>query len=158
MATTGTVIQRRIGAALNSAQVASQSGMTYAAWTASPHVFYGFVGMLGGRNMGRLPFIEYDISTDSFHQDTVEGGTLTVKITLRVHVSGRDPATANNLAEALTLVALAAIRSESVDNYFAFGDDSMSQVKPGPWGWVRESSLTIQLTYARGNYEVVNFS
>ena len=157
MATTGTVIQGRVFTALNSATVSSQSGMTLANWTANPHVFYGFTGFLAGRNRGRLPFIEFDVSTDGFTQNTVEGGTLIVKVTLRIHVGGRDTQVAGNLAEALTLASLAAIRSESVDNYFALGDDSMQQIVPGPWGWVRESSLTVQLTYGRGNYEIVNF-
>lgn len=159
MATIGTVITQRLLNALNSPTVSSQTGLTNDVWSlaTAPHVFRGFTGMLGGRNRGRLPFIEFEITTDGFHQTWVEGGDLTATITLRVHVGGRDQQVAGDLAEAITLASLAAIRSEQTDNYFALGDDNVSQLKVGPWGHMRESTLTVQLTYDRGAYDLKTY-
>ncbi len=155
MSTIGTVLSTRIYAALRDAAVAAQAGVAAGTWasTTVSHVFRDFTGYMLGRNRGRLPFIEFEISSEAFHQDTVEGGTVKTTVTLRAHVGGRDPEAASNMLEGILAAGMAKIRSEAVDNYTALGDDAMQPTVPGPWGLMREVAMEFEHTYDRGTYD-----
>lgn len=156
MGTIGTVLSTRVFAALRSAGVATQAGVAEATWasTTVSRVFRGLCGYLGGRNRGRLPFVEFDIRSQGFDHETLEGGTVTSTIRLLAHCGGRDAETAGNLLEAILAAGLAAIRSEASDNYTALGNDQIDELEQGPWGHQRSASLTIEHTFARSDYEV----
>lgn len=156
MSSTGTVISTRVFAALRDSTVAAQAGIAGATWssTAVPRVFRGFTGYLAGRNRGRLPFMEFDLETQGFAHETLEGGTLTSSIRVRAHCGGRDPQAAGDMLEGMLAAGLAVIRSEATDNYTALGGDQISALDQGPWGHVREATLTIEHTFARSDYEV----
>lgn len=156
MASTGTVISTRVFAALRDATVATQAGVAALTWssTTTPRVFRGFTGYLAGRNRGRLPFMEFDLETQGFAHETLEGGTLTSSIRVRAHCGGRDQQAAGDLLEGMLAAGLVAIRSEVSDNYTALGSDQLGALEPGPWGHTREVTLTFEHTFARSDYEV----
>lgn len=156
MSSTGTVISTRVFAALRDAVVAAQAGIATLTWasTVTPRVFRGFTGYLAGRNRGRLPFMEFDIESQGFAHETLDGGTMVSTVRIRAHCGGRDPETAGNLLEGMLAAGLAAIRSEAADNYTALGDDQIGALEQGPWGHTREATLTIEHTFARSDYEV----
>lgn len=156
MSTAGTVLTARVFSGCRAAGVATQAGVLLATWSSTtvPRVFRGLAGYLGGRNRGRLPLIEFDIQTQRFAQETEQGGMLLSTVTLRCHVGGRDLETAGNLAEAILAAALAAIRSEAVDNYTAQGDDEIGPLQPGPLGHFRDATMRFEHTFARTSYEV----
>ncbi len=145
----------RLAAALVVNAVAVAAGLTLVQWTevGRPHIFRGLGGFLGGRNRGRLPFIEYDCASQGFDQESISGGTITQTITLRAHVGGRVLGTAGDLSEAMLTAALASIRSEAVDNLTAIGGDSIGPLVASPWGLSRDATLTIEQSYSRSTYE-----
>lgn len=155
MANTGTVLNARVFAALRAAGVATAAGVALGIWssTATSRVFSGIAGYLGGRNRGRLPFIEFSVSGQDFAHETLEGGTVTSSIIIRAHCGGRDPETSANLLREILTAGLVAIRSEATDNYTALGDDQLGDVQLGPWGHMQDASLTIEHTFARSDYE-----
>lgn len=155
MSTAGTVLTARVFQGARVAAVAAQAGLAAGVWasTTVPHVFRGLAGYIGGRNRGRLPFIEFDIATQKFDQRTEIGGDLMTTLTMRCHVGGRDPETAGNLAEAILTAAINAIRVETVDNYTAIGSDSIGAVEQGPWGHFRDAQMQFDHTFSRTTYE-----
>ena len=154
--TIGTVLSERVVSALRSSDVAAHAGVAAAAWAsaATPRVFRGIAGFLGGRNRGRLPFIEFDISSIDYAHETREGGSATTTARIVAHAGGRDPETAGNLLEAILTAGLIALRDESVDNYTALGSDAISELTLGPWGHQRETQITVVHSYGRSDYEV----
>jgi hypothetical protein len=156
MATPGTVLSTRVYAALRDATVATAAGINSALWAATdyPHIFRGLVGYMGGRNRGRLPFVEWDIVAQNFTQENTAGGTLIQTLTIRCHVGGKSLETAGNLCEAVLLAALVALRSEATDNLLLYGDDQLGELQPGPWGQMRDLSMTVEQSFSRSAYEV----
>jgi len=156
MATAGTTLADRVAQGLRSPNVAAQAGIASSTWasTDTPRVFRGLGGYLNGRSRGRLPFIEFDVTSQGFTQDTREGGTLTSRVLIRAHCGGRDLEAAANMLEAILAAALACIRDESADNYMALGDDELGQLIPGPWGLSRDATILVQHTFGRNDYEV----
>ena len=104
--------------------------------------------MIAGRNRGRLPFIEFDITGQQFTKDHYEGGTLTATVDLLAHCGGRDVETSGNLLETIIVLAIAAIRSETADNYVALGDERIDAATPGPWGFKGGASLSISFSFS----------
>lgn len=151
MATAGSVLANRIETALAAAAVYTQAGVA----SMSGRIFRGLGGYLGGRCRGRLPFIEYDIVSQAFNNDSRDGGQLAQRVTVRVHVGGRDLGTASALTEAVLAAALASIRSDASDNLTDMGDDAIGEIQPGPWGHQRDAEMTIMQTFDRDSYEVV---
>lgn len=149
-------ISGRIFAALRSEFVAESAGVLGATWNsvAIPRVFRGFTGYIKGRNRGRLPFLEFEVETQAFALDTLEGGTQSSSVRIRAHCGGADPEVASDLLAAILGAGLAAVRTEAVDNYTALGDDQISAVSPGPWGHMREAVSTFQHSYGRSDYGV----
>lgn len=156
MSTAASILAARVLSALNSSAVAVRAGVLPATWalTTAPHVFHGLAGYLGGRNRGRLPFMEFEIESQTFEHQVTEGGELTQTIHLRAHVGGKDSGVAGELCEAMLCAAMAAIRSEAGDNLTALGNDAISAPQLGPWGISRDASLTVIQSYERSDYEV----
>ena len=154
--TIGSVLSERIFSALRSSDVAAHAGVAAATWasTTTPRIFRGIAGFLGGRNRGRLPFVEFDISGIDYSHATLEGGAATTTARIVAHAGGRDPETAGNLLEAILTAGLIAIRDESADNYTALGSDAIGPLTLGPWGHQRETTITVVHSYGRSDYEV----
>ena len=150
------VIAARVLANLRLPAVAAAAGVASGVWadTTATRVFRGLSGFLAGRNRGRLPFIEFDIETQQFTQDTIEGGTATSTVHLIAHCGGRDPAVASELLAAILSAGFAAIRLETTDNYTALGDDQIGATMQGPFGHQRDGTLTISHSFARSDYGV----
>lgn len=156
MSTTNTVLRTRVLTQCRIAAVATAAGVGASAWadTSVPHVFGGSAGAIFGRNRGRLPFLEVATESQPFNQETPQGGTVRTTVRLRVNVGGADHETAEALANAILTAAIAAIRSESTDNYTAIGDDTIERFKPGPTWHQQEAVLTVEHSYSRSDYEV----
>lgn len=157
MATSATVLYARVVAALRTNAVASAAGVGNGVWSSSstPRVFQELQGYLGGRNRGRLPFIEFDIDSQNYNKDHFQGGTLTSLLRIRAHCGLRDVVAAGTLIDSILTSALAAVRSEAVDNYTALGDDQVSLLEYGVWGHYGDATMTIVQSYASNDYEVV---
>ncbi len=146
----------RVEAQLLSSAVATAAGYDPTKWALStaPHVFQGLAGSIGGRNRGRLPFIEFAIERSDFDLLSAEGGTLTSIIRVRVHVSGRTADAASSLSINILLACLAALRSLATDNYMSAGaHDDIGAIALGPFGHTRDATLTVEHTYDRSTYE-----
>lgn len=156
MSTPGQILAARVAEACQSGDVADAAGVAVATWASAsaPRVFRGLGGYLSGRNRGRLPFLEFDVSSQGFAQDSADGGTLTSQVTLRAHCGGPNLEAAGDRLEGILLAALAAIRGESEDNYMALGDDSIAPLAPGPWGHQREATVSVSHSFNRESYEV----
>ncbi len=146
----------RLFTALRIAAVAAAAGVASGTWadTTVPRVFRGLAGFLGGRNRGRLPFVEFDIVGQGYEQESFDGGTMTQTVTVRVHLGSRDPEVASALANSILASCLAAIRSEGTDNLTAIGGDQINGMQPSPWGIQRDAVLTIEQSFGRASYEV----
>lgn len=155
MSTIDTVLSARIFAALRTSAVANAAGVAAGTWsdTTIPHVFKGSGPYIGGRNRGRLPFIEFWIESQPFAAEHFQGGTVITTVRIVAHVGGRDLETANDLADAMLAFGIAAIRSEAVDNYTAMGDDQIAALEAGPWGHMRQATMTFEHTFDRTIYE-----
>ena len=155
MSSASSVLRTRVLSACRSAGVATQAAVAEATWasTTTPRVFSGVAGMLGGRNRGRLPFLEIDIQTQSMVPLSDDGGTLQQRVLVRCHVGGADPGTAADLTAAILAACAAAIRSQATDNLTALGGEDLNELEAGPWGSQRDLSLIIEQTYSR-SYEV----
>lgn len=147
---------QRIGQQLLSPSVAAAAGMTPANWSNPTHVFGGEVGhFVGGRNRGRLPFIQYKIDGWHFSQESRQGGTVTALVHLVVHVGGKDPLSAGDLASSITQAAIAAICDEEIDNFVSASRDlKISQLEQGPWGHEMGTTITVDFTYADGEFGI----
>ena len=155
MSTVGSILSVRIFSALRAATVAAQAGVASVTWssTSVPRVFRGNDGATGGRNRGRLPYVEFDIVSLPYASEHAQGGTVTAVVAIKAHAGGRDLETIGNLLEGILSAGLASIRSESTDNYCAFGSDEIGPLEPGPWGSMRTAKMDIEFTFDRTDYE-----
>lgn len=156
MTTPGSVLASRIYLACQAGAVANQAGVAPLTWASAsaPRVFRGLGGYLSGRNRGRLPFIEFDISGQEFTQASPDGGELVSQVIVRAHCGGPSLEAAGDRLEGILLAALASIRSEAEDEYMALGDDRVGPLVPGPWGHQREATVTVSHSFNRTDYEV----
>lgn len=138
-------------AACNTATVATAAGFSPEAWTdaEAPHVFSGIArGWIGGRNRGRLPFVEVAVTSDSGSPVVTEqGGDLTQTLVIRCHAGGGllD-------ADSQTLCILSACLAEtraSSTRLPELGPCRMGDLRHCPWGHVRDATLTVAQTYYR---------
>jgi hypothetical protein len=156
MASTSSVLQTRCLTACRAATVAAAAGVLAATWAAVDvlRVFAGLGGFLGGRNRGRLPFLEVSVGESAIDASAPEGGEGRTTVRLRVHVGGVDLGTAENLSHAILAAALASLRSETADNLCAWGSDRIGALEPGPWGCQRDAEAEVIQTWQRADYEV----
>lgn len=147
---------QRVAQALGDPTVAAAAGMTPSAWTNPTHVFGGQVGsFIGGRNRGRLPFIQFRIDDWNFSQESRQGGTVTALVHLVVHVGGKDPYTAGDLATGIMQAAIAAISDESVDNFTSASRKvDIFALKQGAWGHEMTATMTVDLSYNEGEFAI----
>jgi len=155
MSTTSSVLRDQIIDAIRMPQVASAAGIPIATWasTTTPRVFDGRVGYLGGRNRGRLPFVEVWVNNQGFLHTNMDGGTVMSEVLIRAHATGRDQNTAMDLLDEIVMTCMASIRSNPTYSYTAHGDDQLREATPGPFGWKQEAVVTVEHTYDRTTYE-----
>lgn len=127
-------------------------------WQTPPHVFEGDVGLAGGRNHGRLPFVEVWVE-QRFQQEAQEGGYLQSVARIRWHVGGSPTNTGTVLAalDSLMAVSIKDIRNmtDSVTGApkYAFeGDTRISPPKVGPFGWQQDAEIDVGLEYDVSNF------
>jgi hypothetical protein len=151
-----TPLATRIEAQLRLPYVAAVTGLSSVVWgdiTVS-HIFHGFSSLIGARNRGRLPFIEYDV-TDSFTLENREGGTVMQSIRLLVHVSGSAPDSIEKSSMLIALAAISSIRSEATDNLTAAGaGDTIGEFVQTPYGGYRKVTMQVEQTFDRSSYGV----
>ncbi len=157
MSTSNTTISAEIIDALRSESVALQAGVDYDTWASSsiPRVFNGYAGFLGARNRGRLPFFEVTVSSQTFTNETSQGGTIKTTAKLRLHDTGRDIESTMDRMDATMMTGIAAIRDNHTTTYLQLGDSETSDAVPGPMGWMQEATLTFEHSYERDSHEVV---
>lgn len=153
---TGTLYASR--ACLVSGAAASTFVNSY--WSYPERVFEGQAGMMGARNRGRLPFVEVSTQGGTFHQDTRDGGTLTCRVRLRFHETGRDQATALALLQNYATAGAKCIKAgNSIDNpempnKYYDGDVEILDAVAGPMGWMQDVEMPIGFTYDGTTYEL----
>ena len=158
MATTaGSVLRDAAVLACQGATVAAAAGIAAGVWADAnaPHVFGGNGGFIGGRNRGRLPFVEVAVIDQTFTPVTAEmDGDLEQTLVIRCHVGGNIIADAEDLSELIISACLVAVRNLGTD-LAAVGSDRVSGIQQGPWGHVREATLTVMQNFHRDTYEVL---
>lgn len=157
MTTASSVLAARVAGVLTtSTALAAQAGIaavTLASAT-TPRIFRGIGAMSHGKSRGRCPLMEYEVIGQTWRSTAPEGGTLVQTVRLRAHVARRDLGAAGEQLAGMLSAALAAIRSQSVDNLTALGDDRVGDVQPGPWGLMREAEMDVEVTFCEADYEV----
>ncbi len=156
MSTASKVLRDVIVDAFRNEEVALQAGVDYDTWasTTAPRVFIGQAGYIGARNRGRLPFVEVVVESQSFVNQTGQGGTLRSRASIRVYDTGRDHEEVANRMEAIMASGIAEVRNNRLDNYTELGDSEIDSVKPGPMGWVLDASMTFEFSYDRESHEI----
>lgn len=158
MSSPSSVLGQHVADALISGSVAAAADVAALTWASAttPRIFRGIAGYMGGRNRGRLPFIEYSVGVNALDQVAIEGGTIVQTLQLRVHCGTASQGDAEDLTAAILLAAIAAIRDASGPdaNLAAIGNEQMDALVPGPWGLMRDATLTVEQTYNRSTYEV----
>lgn len=157
MSATGSNILARCMTAIRSTGVATAAGLSNAVWsdTVVPHVFRGDGGgFIGGRNRGRLPFVDFHLMDQPFRLVSPEGGTVTTTVVLTVYFGGIDSGIAQDFCEGVLCACLSAIRSELTDNFMAPGDEVIKQLAQGPFGHQRDAEITVEHTYDRATYDL----
>ncbi len=159
MSTIESLIGERMFACIRAAPVALQAGVDAATWASitAPRAFQGLGGFLGGKNRGRLPFVEFEIQNQRFMLESrgPDGGTVTSQIVLRVNMGGANDEIVLNTTSAILAAIMVEVRSVRVDNYMAIGDgDSIGPLKQGPWGHSRDCQFSVDHSYGRDNYSI----
>lgn len=157
MSTTASKLRLEIIAAINgSADLVTLVG---GSMTVPPHVFDGEATMIGGRNRGRLPFLEVFVKSQAFTRESPEGGTMSSTVTIRAHCAGRDQATALSLLSGLLAASLKALRNAAdsisgAPGYFTDGNESIGEPTKSPFAWFQDVALTVNHSYDRSTYEL----
>ena len=155
--TAGSVLRDAAVAACQGPAVAAAAGLSAGVWADvnAPHVFGGNGGFIGGRNRGRLPFVEVSVIGQTFTPVTSEqDGDLEQTLSIRCHVGGDSIEDAEDLSELIISTCLVAIRNLGSE-LAAVGSDRVSGLDQGPWGHVREATISVMQNYHRDTYEVI---
>ncbi len=157
MSTSGSVTIDEVVAALRTSGVASAAGVASGTWssTSIPRVFIGDVGFMGGRNRGRLPFIEVFIGSQRFQGEHESGGRIETSVICRVHCGGTNQRTAIDLLYAIATASLSALRNLTDYNYTDLGENSIGEAQPSPLGWTMDTTSRLENTYDRTTYEIL---
>lgn len=150
-----TVLRDTAVAVCQSSSVAAAAGVSYSSWssTSAPHVFGGFGGFIGGRNRGRLPFVEISVVSQSFDELTADGGgDLEQRLVVRCHVGGTSPADAEDTSGKILTACLISIRN-TLTEIADVGGDQIGDLQQSPLGHVREATLTVLQNFHRDTYE-----
>lgn len=150
--TTASELRTRLADLLAGGDVAAAAGIAAATWASAsvPHVFDGEGAGTGGRNRGRLPFVEFFVATQPFIPEGTEIGTVESRIRLRVHVGGASRTAAQTTADAILMACFAVIRE---DDYFALGEAEVSTFASQPLWHYLEATLSVQHTYDPATFE-----
>ena len=153
MGTTASEVRARVLAALTGASVAEAAGVAEATWASvlAPRVFDGNRLSGGGRNRGRLPFVETWVESQPFERDDTGSGTVTTIVRLRANVGGADRTTAQALAEQILCACFAALLAE---DYFDQGAQSIDTFASQPLWHYLEGTLRVEHTYDPDTFEV----
>lgn len=122
------------------------------------HVFAGRRGYVGGRNRGRLPFIEvFKSGSQEFRAEARSeeelGGTVVTNWTIRVHHKGITPDVAELAIDSIIPEVLLNVRDTSTDNYMDLGDELVTEILSTPIGFYKDIAGSVEHTYERTTYE-----
>lgn len=156
MPTIPSLIRIDLVTACRDAAVATAAGVGASAWadTTVSHVFDALQGLMGGRNRGRLPFVEVAVADLNFDTHNTEGGTVETSATIRCHVGSKDQVTAMDQSAAILLTCLQKIRDTSSVTYLSDGDDNLGGLIAGPWGLMRDLKVSFRHTFNNSTYGV----
>lgn len=155
-------IQLRLLEACRSVNVAAVASVATSIWADTDetigHVFAGRRGYVGGRNRGRLPFIEvFKSGNQEFRAEARTdgdlGGTVVTNWTIRVHHKGLTPDTAELALDSIIPEILLNVRDTSSDNYMDLGDEAVSEIYSSPIGFYKDITGFVEHTYERETYE-----
>lgn len=154
MPTIPSLIRIDLVAACRDAAVAAAAGFGSVAWADAtvPHVFDALQGLMGGRNRGRLPFVEVAVADLNFDTHNTEGGTVETSATIRCHVGSKDQVTAMDQSAAILLTCLQKLRDTSSVTYLSDGNDNLGELIAGPWGLMRDLRITVRHTFNNSSY------
>ena len=142
-----TDVMTDIQSACSSLTVAMSAGFAEADW-ADLHVFMDGTGLIGGRNRGRLPFVEVIPGTNNFDWLASNYSTTdTFNVTIKVWVGGKDRYIASAFAQDICRVILS-----QFNNYPRLIDKQVSfePLTIGPLGYSSNINLTINLSNDEG--------
>ena len=156
MATIPSLIRIDVITACRDSAVATAASVGAAAWadTTVPHVFDALQGYMGGRNRGRLPFLEVAVEAMEFDTHNTEGGTVETTATIRCHVGSKDQVTSMDQSAAILLTCLQKIRDTSSVTYLSDGSDRLDGLIAGPWGLMRDLKVSFRHTFNNSTYGV----
>lgn len=154
MATFPALIRADLVTACRDATVAAKAGFITADWSSTtiPHVFEGTQGYIGGRNRGRLPFLEVACADLGYEARAVDGGVTETNCVIRCHVGARDQSVADDLATAILIACLVKIRDITSTTYLYDGGQNLTAIEAGPWGLQKDLRITVRHTYSSSNY------
>jgi hypothetical protein len=99
--------------------------------------------------------VEVAVIDQTFTPVTAElDGDLEQTLVIRCHVGGSVIAEAEDLSELIVSACLVAVRNLG-SGLAAVGSDRVSGLQQGPWGHVREATLTVIQNFHRDTYEVL---
>lgn len=156
MPTIPSLIRIDVVTACRDPAVATAAGLGASAWadTTVPHVFDALQGYMGGRNRGRLPFLEVAVEDMEFDSHNSEGGTVATSATIRCHVGAKDQVTAMDQSAAILLTCLQKIRDKSTVTYLHDGGEHLDGLAAGPWGLMRDLKITFRHVFEKNTYGV----
>lgn len=156
MPTIPSLIRIDVVTACRDPAVAAAAGLGASAWadTTVPHVFDALQGYMGGRNRGRLPFLEVAVGEMNFDTHNTEGGTVESTVTVRCHVGAKDQVTAMDQTAAILLTCLQRIRDKNSVTYLTDGGETLDALVAGPWGLMRDLRFTIRHVFERPTFGV----
>lgn len=135
------------------ATVATAAGVASATWSSADvtvgHVFGGMGGSIAGRNMGRLPFVEVEVTGTDWDGAMNDGGTLLAQVQAAVHVSGSNWQAASSGAYDIATTGLTALKASHL---LRVGTVSINPLAAGPWGHVLPVDMSIELTYDESDF------
>ena len=156
MPTIPSLIRIDVVTACRDAAVATAAGIGASAWadTTVPHVFDAIQGYMGGRNRGRLPFLEVAVADMDFDTHNTEGGTVETTATIRCHVGSKDQVTAMDQSAAILLTCIQKIRDNTSVTYLSDGSETLDGIAAGPWGLMRDLRFSVRHTFNNSTYGV----
>jgi hypothetical protein len=143
-----------IVAALKSDAVATSAGKSNPDWS-NLRVFSWIGGYIGGKNRGRLPFIEYGRNTSDYLRQQVgategtQGGTVTTNWSFIVHVgktSRKAEDTNEDLAYKIAETAMSKIRTNEIN--CRVGNEQFSELTTSSFSFAVRVDFTIENTWS----------
>jgi hypothetical protein len=151
------ILKDRLPEHIRKPEIANVAGISDQKW-ASYHVFdAASSSFIGGKNRGRLPFVEVIRVDQPYDQKDAGGGWMDTEMQIVINVGDRfgngEESTVEELAHSIAENILQEVRN---DHYFEkpanTQQDKIGQLTGGPYGFQLILSMTIRHTYNKNNF------